>query len=119
MLTFKGIIKKTEGQEINVIQNIWPFKIILILIVLVALVTIFVYKNRTLQLTLAKFLIGVVSGLILISCYYSYVIISTYDGTFVPGVKIIIPVAMLALSILAFRGIRKDDKLVKSYDRLR
>jgi hypothetical protein len=29
------------------------------------------------------------------------------------------PVIQLILSILAFRGIKKDDQLVKSYDRLR
>ena len=119
MITFRGIIKNTNGRSVELIQNIWPFTIILILITLLAMVIIFLYKNRTFQLLLAKILIGLVSGLIFISCYYTYVIISTYDATLIPGVKLGLPVAMLALSVLAFRGIKKDDQLVKSYDRLR
>jgi hypothetical protein len=31
----------------------------------------------------------------------------------------ILPLAILIFSILASRGIKKDDQLVKSYDRLR
>jgi hypothetical protein len=68
---------------------------------------------------LAKVLIGLVLALILLAGYYSYVIISKYGGVLVLGVKMILPVVMLISSILAFRGIRKDDHLVKSYDRLR
>jgi len=117
--TFRGIEKIPGGQGSDLIQNAWPFTIVLILTILIALITIFLYKNRTLQLLMAKILIGLVLFLILISAYYSYVIISDFGGTLIPGVKMALPVVMLVLSILAFRGIRKDDQLVKSYDRLR
>ena len=119
IFTFKGIEKISSGQGFELIQNTWPFTIVLILIILLSLLTIFLYKNRTLQLLMAKILIGLVLFLILISAYYSYVIISDFGGTLIPGVKMALPVVMLVLSILAFRGIRKDDQLVKSYDRLR
>ena len=117
--TFKGIEKISSGQGSDLIQKSWPFAIVLTLTALIALTTIFLYKNRTLQLLMAKILIGLVLFIILITVYYTFDVISNFGGTIVPGVKMFLPVIMLALSILAFRGIRKDDQLVKSYDRLR
>jgi hypothetical protein len=57
--------------------------------------------------------------LILTSAYYSYVVISNYEGSLTPGLKMILPLILLILSFLAYRGIKKDELLVKSYDRLR
>jgi hypothetical protein len=51
--------------------------------------------------------------------YVSFRIVSKFDARLIPGFKIILPIVILVLSILAFRGIKKDDQLVKSYDRLR
>ena len=118
-IAFNGIVKSTGGQGLEVVESVWPLTLIAILIAALALIVIFIYKNRKLQLILAKMLIGLVVILILIVCFYSYVIITKYSGTFVPGFKMAIPPLMLILSMLAHRGIRKDDRLVKSYDRLR
>jgi hypothetical protein len=68
---------------------------------------------------LSGILTGLVLGLILVSFYYSYSVMSKYDATLVPGIKMSLPFLQLILSVLAFKGIKKDDKLVKSYDRLR
>jgi hypothetical protein len=46
-------------------------------------------------------------------------IVTKFDAEIIPGFKMILPVLILITSILALRGIRKDDRLVKSYDRLR
>jgi hypothetical protein len=51
--------------------------------------------------------------------HVSFSIISKFDGTIIPGIKMLLPILIMVLSILAYMGIRKDDKLVKSYDRLR
>jgi hypothetical protein len=56
---------------------------------------------------------------ILYSGYYAYLAISNYEAVFTPGLKMVLPVILLILSMLAYRGIRKDELLVKSYDRLR
>jgi hypothetical protein len=119
IFTFNGIEKRTGGTENELIQNVWPFTIVLVLVALLALITIFLYKKRTLQLLMTKILIGLISVLIIISVCYSYIIISKFGGTIIPGVKMALPLVLLVFSILAFRGIRKDDMLVKSYDRLR
>jgi hypothetical protein len=118
-LTFLNITKVAEGQAAQNVGTVWPLSIILVLIIVLSVICILLYKNRTRQLLFSKILIGLILVLILIIVYYTYSITSQYDTTFVPGIKMVIPVLMLAFSVLAFRGIKKDDQLVKSYDRLR
>jgi hypothetical protein len=42
-----------------------------------------------------------------------------YAAEIVPGIKMVIPFIIMIAAILAYRGIASDDRLVKSYDRLR
>jgi hypothetical protein len=51
--------------------------------------------------------------------YYILIFIQSHNVSLVPGIKTFIPVVTIILSILAYRGIKKDEALVKSYDRLR
>lgn len=118
-ITFTGIVKSAEGEGFEVMYNLLPLSVIILVIPVLSLVTIFFFKNRSVQLWLSKILIALVTGLILISVYCSYLIITQYNGELVPGIKMTLPLLQLVLSILAFTGIRKDDRLVKSYDRLR
>jgi hypothetical protein len=48
-----------------------------------------------------------------------YIIMTKYDSVIDPGFRMAIPLLQLIFSVLAWRGIKKDDDLVKSYDRLR
>jgi hypothetical protein len=116
---FTDIEKITQGQSPEIIGKILPLTIIVILVAVLSVITIFLFKNRKLQLLLSGILTGLISVLILVSFYYSYTVISEYDAVFVPGVKMAMPFLQLIFSILAYRGIKKDDQLVKSYDRLR
>ena len=118
-ITFAEVIKSTGGQEIEVIEKLLPLTILIIIIPVISLITIFLYKKRKYQLVMSRVIIILNSILIIGFLHISLRIISEYGAQLVPGVKMIIPVLMLILAILTFRGIRKDDKLVKSYDRLR
>jgi hypothetical protein len=118
-LSFSGIVKNNGSQGLEVVDSVLPLTLILILVAALALITIFLYKKRTLQLLLAKILIGLVVISVLVACYYSYMIITKYSASIVPGIKMVLPLLMLIFPILAHRGILNDDKLVKSYDRLR
>jgi hypothetical protein len=118
-VTFSGIIKETEVHGFELAEKLIPLSAILILIPALALITILLFKNRKIQLLLALSLIILTAGLIFISVYYSWYIISEYVSDFVPEYKLVIPVLMLLFTILAYLGIRKDDLLVRSYDRLR
>jgi predicted HAD superfamily Cof-like phosphohydrolase len=51
--------------------------------------------------------------------YYLLWVTGKFQTELVPGVKMLIPLLILTFGILAFIGIKKDEKLVKSYDRLR
>jgi DMSO reductase anchor subunit len=80
-----------------------------------ALVTIFLYKNRKLQLRLC------IGGVLLtfFALVVTYFRIQNFNPGGTIGLGMIIPVAMLVLFVMAARGIYKDEKLVKSLDRLR
>jgi hypothetical protein len=119
IVTFTGIVRSIDNHGYVIIEKIIPLSVIISLIPVLSLITIFFFKKRTIQLWLSKVLIGLVFTLILVSFVYSYLIITKYSGQFIPGIKIVLPLFLLILSILALRGIRKDDQLVKSYDRLR
>jgi glucan phosphoethanolaminetransferase (alkaline phosphatase superfamily) len=96
-----------------------PVTLLIIIIPVLSLITIFLFKNRRLQLILCKTLLALISAFVLLLVFYSYIVISRYNTELVPGVKMAIPVIQFILSYLAYRGIKKDDDLVKSYDRLR
>jgi hypothetical protein len=118
-VTFNGMFRDTNGQGIVMLERLLPLSVLIVLVPAVSLTTIFLFKKRMVQLLLVKFLIGLLSVFILGSSFYIYLIISKYSSEFVPGIKMAIPFILLILAILALRGIRKDDQLVKSYDRLR
>jgi len=118
-LTFSGVARSSAGNASELIHNSLPVSILIIVIAVLSLITIFLFKKRNIQMMLAMLLIGFVTAFIIACGYYYWLIITKYDGELVPGVKMILPVIMQILSVLAYRGIKKDDRLVKSYDRLR
>ncbi|MEM1217036.1 MAG: DUF4293 domain-containing protein [Bacteroidota bacterium] len=83
----------------------------------VLLVTIFLYNNRKLQMNLTKVGVLLVIGACLFGGY-------TYWGDSAksvaePAVGVALPVLALIFAWLAHRGIKSDEKLVQSMDRLR
>ncbi|HEY9115659.1 MAG TPA: DUF4293 domain-containing protein [Bacteroidales bacterium] len=91
-----------------------------VLMLLIALVSIFMYKNRKMQMFLVKS--GIVINLALIASFFFYYVnelemaagaLASYEvGTYL----LLIPFAFF---ILALRGIVSDEKLIRSADRLR
>ncbi|MDP3002094.1 MAG: DUF4293 domain-containing protein [Bacteroidales bacterium] len=118
-VTFNGIVRDTGGQGFELIEKLLPVSAFIILIPVFSLVTIFIFKNRKLQLWLASLVIILIVGFIFVTIFYSWFVITEYGAEIVPGFKMVIPVLILIFAILAYRGIRKDDRLIKSYDRLR
>jgi hypothetical protein len=98
---------------LNAAFNMWIL-IITIALVCLSVIDIFLYKNRKLQSRLA--LLGLLLSLLNIFLYYKQTLrftIGNYDLTAM--LTLVIPVFLF----LALRGIYKDQKLVKSLDRLR
>lgn len=86
-----------------------------------ALVAIFLYRNRKLQIMLSRVSMLVVLLFLILAIYITYSDLAPFMSAihFKPGPGIIFPFLVIVMLVLAVRGIRKDDKLVKSMDRLR
>ena len=82
---------------------------------IVAVIAIFLYSNRKLQLRLT--LLGMVLQLVLMVLYYRE--IQTYVGKGNFSISAILHVAVILFFLLAAQGIRSDDKLIRDSNRLR
>jgi len=99
--------------DLDANTTIW-LTILSILTGLLGFVTIFLFNNRKLQLKLCY--LGIFLTLILLTVYFLEI------GNFASGNVAIWAVfyfAILGCFILSARGIWKDEKLIKSMDRLR
>jgi len=84
------------------------------LVILLSLVALFMYKNRRKQLTLI--IINIIFSIVLLVLYFLEI------GKFQTGIISLSCLFTLAIPIFLFmaaRGVWKDEKLVKSLDRLR
>jgi hypothetical protein len=114
---YSGNIVK-EGQPgsfqfLTALFNIWIL-IITIALICAAVINIFLYKNRKLQGRIS--IIAILFSLLNIFLYYKQ------TSKFAEGNYDLTAVLALAIPIFFFmasRGIYKDEKLVKSLDRLR
>lgn len=101
------------------IKSLIPLSVIILLICILSFAAIFLFKKRKIQLTLTVSIILLTILLIGLMLFYAFWTAGKYQEKLVPGFKMFIPLLMFVFGILAYRGIRKDENLVKSYDRLR
>jgi Domain of unknown function (DUF4293) len=118
-VTLTGVFRESTGSGLELIEKLLPLSLLIILIPTISLITIFIFKHRKIQLRLSLILLILTAIFVIALIHVSFSIISKFDATIIPGYKLILPVLILLFSILAYGGIRKDDRLVKSYDRLR
>ena len=97
-----------------------PFSILLSLLVLALVIAIFMYKNRPRQM---RFVRG--SYLLMLAIIAFMFITDNSVGAYLEGAErtfglsFVMPLVALVLTVMAERGIRADEKLVRSMDRLR
>lgn len=99
-----------------------PLLLLAIGIALLIVVAIFNYKNRPYQVKLTNF--GVMGSVVLIlSIFFLYVPMIQKKISIVPDYSksygIYIPLIVLVLIVMANRAIKRDERLVRSADRLR
>ncbi|MBI5219932.1 MAG: DUF4293 domain-containing protein [Bacteroidia bacterium] len=82
----------------------------------ICLVTIFLYKKRPLQVKMC--FLGLVLSLGLMALIFFH-IISVQTNEIKYSWPLILPPLAIGFILLAYRGIRKDEKLVRSLDRIR
>lgn len=118
-MNLSGIWQASGAGSSGLIQSQIPLSVIILLIAVISATAIFLYRNRRLQMRLAIGLILLASALLLYLTLFAVLIINRYSAELVPVIRMIIPPLVLILSILAYRGIKNDENLVRSYDRLR
>lgn len=126
---FSPILSLNEGMTLfsygikqanEVIKPTWGIVSMAGLSALLSFITIFMFKNRKKQ---AKMVL--ISALIVVFYFVTAVVyLASYLNKFTEGINtvmygIIFPIIALVLLLLAFKGINKDEKLVRSLDRIR
>lgn len=104
------------------VTNYFPTLLLAAVMILLPLVTIFFFKDRKKQrsfawLSVLAAVAFIAVNLMHIENFKNETTPAPQNGTYQLGM--IIPVAVIVLLIMAISGIKKDDKLVKSMDRLR
>ena len=97
-----------------------PMTIYFAIVSTLIFLSIFSYKKRTRQMRIVLFLMIFSAGMFGIIFYYIKYIQLKFDGiqNIFQG-RIVIPPIVLILLYLAFKGIQKDELMVKAYDRIR
>lgn len=118
-MNFMGIWKSSAGSNPQIIKGLIPLSVIVLVICILSFSAIFLFKKRKLQLRLVFIVILLTIVFIGIMLYYLFWVTGKFQAELVPGFKMLIPLLILIFGILAYRGIKRDENLVKSYDRLR
>ncbi|MCF8391849.1 MAG: DUF4293 domain-containing protein [Bacteroidales bacterium] len=117
MNAFKIYVISGSGADTIVV---WPFTFLLSIVMIIGIVSIFLYKKRTLQMRLCMYNIFLMLGLVGIIWFYTKFTLNDLDG--IQSVylwPIVIPFISSIFTYLAMKSIQKDDAIVKSYERLR
>lgn len=109
----------------KLLVSTFPITILTVIIGLVSFMNIFLYSARNRQMRLCIFNILLLLGLSgLIYYYFTFIRkqilgsgFTIADHTF--KIAVIFPVLSIILTYMAFRAIRRDELLVRSYERLR
>jgi hypothetical protein len=119
VLSCKGFTTVPPIDALHIVT--WPFALIGVLVPLVAFASIFLYKNRKLQirLNIINFLLIDLFYLVMIGLMWltdSRLGLPSHWGY---NFAASLPAVNMVLTFLAIKGIQKDEKLVRSLDRLR
>ena len=100
--------------------NAWPLLALCISIILIALVAVFQFKKRLLQIRLCIFNILLMVGFYIMLGGYYWILKEKFSANeILLEPSVILPAINIILSYLAIRAIRRDEALVRATDRLR
>jgi hypothetical protein len=105
---------KTEG------ISHYFFSVCLSVAAIISLISIFLYKNRHQQMTVLRLsFIFFAASFALLALYIKSATTVINQHAFSFGISFFLPFGSFFMNMFALRGIRKDEQLVKSLDRLR
>lgn len=116
-LLFASDIKSTGAGE--VILSCLPLLVLICIITLISVATIFLYKKRLLQMRLTVYNMVLMFGLIVLGYYYGHQGAIELNGSIKLASFTVMPIVSFILSLLAWRGVRRDYLMLKAVDRIR
>lgn len=100
--------------------NTLVLAVLIITTTLISLIVIFIYKRKVLQMRLCVYNILLTIAVLGVLLYFHFMLKKNLDVTSSQfTISAIFPIVNIILIFQAFRAIRRDDLLLKSYDRLR
>lgn len=116
VLDYRGIVHLKEQ---IVLQNTWALTAIAVIIPVISLVTLFLFKNRMLQIRMTIVNIMLQLGFYIILAVYLYV--AVVDAKLDLHLKpiVVFPLICVVFNYLAIRAIGKDEALIRSLNRVR
>ena len=118
MVDFKGVsLVKPTGNTIE--SRIWALDFVSLAVPILALITIFSFKKRLKQIRLT------IVNMIFMICFYIFMVLYLWptcerlNADWHLRIVAVFPLVNLILSYLVIGSIGKDEKLIKSLDRLR
>jgi predicted membrane protein len=113
-----GGVFDLSGDKLNV--STWPLAVLITGVSVLVILDILSYKNRIRQIRITIFLVLLFAGMTGMIFYYVHFIRERFqDPHTLHQWRIVVPPIAIILLYLAFRGIRRDELLVKAYERIR
>ena len=103
----------------DVIVQAYPLLILIGIITLISLVTIFLYKRRMGQMRLTIYNMILMVGLLILGYYYAYQGSRETGGSYELTFYTIMPLVAFVMSLLGWRGVRRDYLMLKAVERIR
>ncbi len=119
IVSYKGIysLSAAEGQIFQ--SAVWGITVFASLIPIIALITVFLFKKRKLQIRLTYVNIGCILMYYASVLAYLYTAVERYGADWSLKYNVILHAVNLILCFLAISAIKKDEALVRSHERLR
>lgn len=101
------------------LHSTWGLFSLLLLSTIISFASIFLFKNRILQMRMCIFNIILMIGYYVTFLVFMYSIKGDLEATFQINWALCLPIVAMILTYLAARAIGRDEVLVKAADRLR
>ena len=113
-------LKSYSAENAKIIFSTFPVTILTCVIALISFINIFLYNNRNLQMRFCIYNMILLIGLVVLIYFYYTLMRKRLDilnHTF--KIAIVFPIISAILTLLSLKGIRRDEALVRSCERLR
>ena len=116
-LTSYMLVNSQDAKDV-IFYN-YPLAVLIIAASLLAFITILLFKNRKLQMKLTLFNWILTLGIYVLIAYYYFQAQAIKELVFTFRLPVVYPAVAFILLVLAFRGIKRDEEIIQSLNRIR